>query len=139
MPITTTTIKGHIMENQLLPQFESTVETTYELNNLLLSQLARITQMNMAHTKLMMALVKDQIAAGLTAKTPDEVLAKFNENIDTQVKNMNEFCTEMCELGLSFQSEDAQLIESHANKSDATLQSLFEQLTTQTLKPQKKS
>jgi|Laugresp1bdmlbsn_1035097.scaffolds.fasta_scaffold01266_5 methionine-rich copper-binding protein CopC len=127
------------MENQLLPQFETSVEATYELSNLLLSQLARMTQMNMAHTKLMMALAQNQITAGLTAKTPEEVMAHFNETVDAQVKSLTAFGTEMCELGLSFQSEDAQFVESHVSKGDATMQGLFERLATQTWMPQKKS
>lgn len=121
------------MENQLLPQFETSVEATCELNNLLMSQLARMTQMSMAHTKLIMALTQNQITAGLMAKTPDDVLARLNENIDSQIKNMTEFGTEMCELGLSFQSENSQFLETHVSKSDATLHDLFERLAAQNL------
>ncbi len=123
------------MENQLLPQLESSVEATYELSNMLLSQIARLTQMSMAHTKLMMALTQNQITASLTAKTPEEVMARFNQNVDAQVKNITEFGTEMCELGLSFQSEDAQFVESHISQTDASFQHLFDQIASKNLMP----
>ena len=121
------------MENQLLPQIATSVDAAYELSNLLLSQFARMTQMGMAHTKQLMILTQSQISSCVEAKTPEEAMAKFNESMDGHVKNITEFGTDLCELGLSFQSEDAQFVESHASQTDATFQHLFDQVTSQSL------
>jgi hypothetical protein len=113
------------MENQLQPHLESSVEATYELSNLMLSQIARMTQLGIEHTKLMLALTHAQISGGLSAKTPEEAMSRFNQSVDAHVKNITEFGTDMCQLGLSFQSEDALYVESHVSQADSTLQQLM--------------
>ncbi len=125
------------MENQFQPHIDSSIEATYELSNLMLSQIARMTQLGIEHTKLMMALTHAQISGGLSAKTPEEVMSRFNQSVDAHVKNITELGTELCELGMSFQSEDALFVESHVSQADNTLQQLMARVGPQSFMPKK--
>jgi hypothetical protein len=109
------------MKNRLQPHITTSVDVAFELGNLWLSQLSRVTQMGIQHTQQTVVLTQHHMSESLTTKTAEDATARLNEAIDAHVKNLIEFVTDLCELSINFQSEDALFAESQRIKTSSLL------------------
>ena len=105
------------MQEQIKSNVQASVKSAYDLANMSVSQVERLTEMSLALAKLSAELAQEQLEALFSVKDPSAVLEMFKEQLEASTKSLAGFAATAFELSQEFQAEASAFAESHFDKA----------------------
>jgi hypothetical protein len=105
------------MQQQVKANVQASVQSGYELANLSVSQVERLTELSLAQAKLSAELAQEQLEALFSVKDPSAAMELFKEQLEVSVKSLAGFAATAFELSQEFQTETSAFAESHFDKA----------------------
>jgi hypothetical protein len=111
--------EGHQMTNPIKPQIDASLQAAFELANITLAQVERVTELTLEQAKINAELAQAQLASTLEVKDPAAALELLKEQLEASTKSLAGFAATAFELGQEFQAEAAAFAEGHFDQAHA--------------------
>jgi hypothetical protein len=111
--------EGHQMTNPIKPQIDASLQAAFELANITLAQVERVTELTLEQAKVNAELAQAQLASTLEVKDPAAALELLKEQLEASTKSLAGFAATAFELGQEFQAEAAAFAEGHFDQAHA--------------------
>ena len=108
------------MQEHIKSNVQASVQASYELANLSVSQVERLTEMSLAQAKLSAEMAQEQLEALFSIKDPSAAIELFKEQLEASAKSLAGFAATAFELSQEFQTETSAFAESHFDKAHST-------------------
>jgi hypothetical protein len=86
------------MQEQIKSNVQASVQASYELANLSVSQVERLTEMSLAQAKLSAEMAQEQLEALFSIKDPSAAIELFKEQLEASTKSLAGFAATAFEL-----------------------------------------
>lgn len=117
------------MQEQIKSNVQSSVKSVYDLANLSVSQIERLTEMSLAQAKLSAETAQEHMQALFSIKDPSAAIELFKEQLEASTKSLAGFAATAFELSQEFQAETSAFAESHFDKAhSAATQAIHDNL-----------
>ena len=105
------------MQEHIKSNVQASVQASYELANLSVSQVERLTEMSLTQAKLSAEMAQEQLEALFSIKDPSAAIELFKEQLEASTKSLAGFAATAFELSQEFQAETSAFAESHFDKA----------------------
>lgn len=107
------------MTNLIKPQIDASLQAAFELANISLAQVERVTELTLEQAKISAELAQAQLTSSLEIKDPAAALELMKEQLEASAKSLAGFAATAFELGQEFQAEAAAFAEGHFDQAHA--------------------